>query len=169
MSEQQNDQPQTEANDQQPLFGIEKLYLKDLSLELPNAPAVFFEREAPQVEVNIHNQAAGLPQEGLVEVVLTVTVTAKIQDKTVFLVEAAQAGIFQIRNIPQADLEAVLGTICPNTLLPYAREAVASTVQRAGFPPVTLQHMNFELIYQQRLQQMQAEAAGAAAPAAPAH
>ena len=166
MSEQQ--QPQ--APDDQPMFGIEKIYLKDLSLELPNAPQVFFEREAPQVEVNVHNQAAGLAQPGLFEVVLTVTVTAKIQDKTVFLVEAAQAGIFQIRNIPQADVEAVLGTLCPNTLLPYAREAVASVVQRAGFPPVTLQHMNFDLIYQQRMQQMQTEQAGAAAaPFTPAH
>ena len=166
MSEQQ--QPQ--APDDQPMFGIEKIYLKDLSLELPNAPQVFFEREAPQVEVNVHNQAAGLAQPGLFEVVLTVTVTAKIQEKTVFLVEAAQAGIFQIRNIPQADIEAVLGTICPNTLLPYAREAVASVVQRAGFPPVTLQHMNFDLIYQQRMQQAQAaEAGAAAAPSTPAH
>ena len=76
------------------MFGIEKIYLKDLSLELPNAPQVFFEREAPQVEVNIHNEASGIPQEGLFEVVLTVTVTAKIQEKTVFLVEAAQAGHF---------------------------------------------------------------------------
>jgi preprotein translocase subunit SecB len=159
MSEQQ--QPQA----QQPLFGIEKIYLKDMSLELPNAPAVFFEHEAPQVEVNIHNEASGMTQEGLFEVVLTVTVTAKIQDRTVFLVEAAQAGIFQIRNVPQADLEAVLGTLCPNTLLPYAREAVASVVQRAGFPPVTLQHMNFDLVYQQRMQQMrEQQTASAAAP-----
>jgi preprotein translocase subunit SecB len=166
MSEQQQPQQPTDQppNDGQPLFGVEKIYLKDMSLELPNAPQVFFEREAPQVEVNIHNEATGLPQEGLFEVVLTVTVTAKIEDRTVFLVEAAQAGIFQIRNVPQQDLEAVLGTLCPNTLLPYAREAVASLVQRAGFPPVTLQHMNFDLLYQQRLQQAQQEAgAGAAA------
>ena len=164
-----SEQPQQAPAEQQPLFGIEKVYLKDLSLELPNAPQVFFEQEAPQVEVNIHNQASGLPQEGLFEVVLTVTVTAKIQDKTVFLVEAAQAGIFQIRNIPQGDLEAVLGTICPNTLLPYAREAVSSLVQRAGFPPVTLQHMNFDLVYQQRLQQMQAGQAEPPASAASTH
>lgn len=165
-----SEQPQPQPADGQPMFGIEKIFLKDLSLELPNAPQVFFEREAPQVEVNIHNQATGLAQEGMFEVVLTVTVTAKIQEKTVFLVEAAQAGIFQIRNIPQPDLEAVLGTLCPNTLLPYAREAVASVVQRAGFPPVTLQHMNFDLIYQQRVQQMQTQqAAAGAAPATPAH
>src|SRR5829696_1758740 len=151
MSEQQQQpQQQQPGAETQASFGVEKIYIKDLSLELPNAPQVFFEREAPQVEVNIHNQAAGLSQAGYYEVVLTVTVTAKIQDKTVFLVEAAQAGIFQIRNVPQA----VLATLCPNTLLPYAREAVSSGVQRAGFPPVTLQHMNFEVIYQQRLQQM---------------
>jgi preprotein translocase subunit SecB len=147
----------------QAVFGIEKIYLKDLSLEVPNAPHVFFEREGPQVEVNIHNAASGLAQEGLYEVVLTVTVTAKLQDKTVFLVEAAQAGIFQIRNLQQTELDAVLGTLCPNTLLPYAREAIAGVVQRAGFPPVTLQHMNFDLIYQQRLQQLQAQQAPAAA------
>ena len=162
MSEQQEPQ---QAQDQQPLFGIEKIYLKDMSLEVPNAPQVFFEREAPQVEVNMHNEASGLPQEGLFEVVLTVTVTAKIEERTIFLVECAQAGIFQIRNIPQPDLEAVLATLCPNTLLPYAREAVASLIQRAGFPPVTLQHMNFDLVYQQRLQQLQEQQqAGAAAP-----
>ena len=147
---------------QQPVFGIEKIYLKDLSLELPNAPDVFFQREAPQVEVNIHNEASKLAQEDLYQVVLTVTVTAKIQEKTVFLVEVAQAGIFQIRNVPQTDLDAVLGTICPHTLMPYAREIVASTVQHAGFPPVTLQHMNFDAIYQQRVQQMQAQQASAA-------
>ena len=164
----QQAQPQTPATpgaDQQPMFGIDKVYLKDLSLELPYAPQVFFDREAPQVEVNMHNEASALTQPGYYEVVLTVTVTAKIQEKTVFLVEAAQAGIFQIRNVPQPDLEAVLGTLCPNTLLPYAREAVASLTQRAGFPPVTLQHMNFEVIYQQRLQQMQAQQNAATAPA----
>ena len=145
------------SEQQQPVFGIEKIYLKDVSLELPHAPQVFFEQDTPIVEVNVHNEAGGLEQEGFYEVVLTVTITAKLQEKTVFLVEAAQAGIFQIRNIPQPDLDAVLGTICPNTLLPYAREAIANLTQRAGFPPVTLQHMNFDLIYHQRLQQMQGE------------
>ncbi|MES2563745.1 MAG: protein-export chaperone SecB [Pseudomonadota bacterium] len=165
MSEQQT--PATP--DAQPLFGIEKIYLKDMSLELPNAPQSFFVTEAPEVQVNIHNEASGLPQEGMFEVVLTVTITAKVKDKTIFLVEAAQAGIFQIRNVPQPDLEAVLGTLCPNTLLPYAREVVASLVQRAGFPPVTLQHMNFDVVYQQRMQQMQAQAAAGAAAAPQTH
>jgi preprotein translocase subunit SecB len=166
MSEQPQAQPQPAASDQ-PLFGIEKIYIKDLSLELPNAPQVFFEREAPQIEVAMHNEASGMTQEGLFHVVLTVTVTAKIEQRTVFLVEVAQGGIFQIRNVPQPELDAVLGTLCPNTLLPYAREVVANVIQRAGFPPVTLQHMNFDVIYQQRLQQQQQtqEQASAAAPA----
>ena len=164
MSEQPQAQPQ-QAQPDQPLFGIEKLYIKDISLELPNAPQVFFERDAPQIEVSMHNEAGRMTQEGLYNVVLTVTVTAKIQDRTVFLVEVAQAGIFQIRNVPQPELDAVLGTLCPNTLLPYAREAVSNVVGRAGFPPVTLQHMNFDVIYQQRLQQQAQEQASAAAPA----
>lgn len=166
-----SEQPQPQdAAQQQPSFGIEKIYVKDLSLELPNAPQVFFEREAPQVEINMHNQATALPQQNHFEVVLTVTVTARINDKTVFLVEAAQAGIFQIANVPQPDLEAVLGTLCASTLLPYARETVASVVQRAGFPPVTLQHMNFDAIYQERLRQMQAQqASSGATPAASTH
>lgn len=149
------------SEQQQAVFGIQKIYLKDMSLEIPNAPQVFLERETPQVDINIHNEARPLEPQGLFEVVLTVTVTAKLKEKTVFLVEAAQAGIFEIRNVLQKDLDAVLGIVCPNTLLPYAREAVASTVTRAGFPPVVLQHMSFETVYQQRLQQMQQPQAGA--------
>ena len=146
-----------------PFLGLEKVYVKDLSLELPNAPAIFFERDAPQIEVSIHNQAAKLPQEGYFEVVLTVTVTAKIGEKTVFLVEAAQAGIFQIRNVADEQLESVLATLCPQTLLPYAREVVSSTVGHAGFPPVLLQHMSFDAVYQQRVEQVQADQQAAAA------
>jgi preprotein translocase subunit SecB len=149
------------SEEQQPSFGIEKIYLKDASLEIPNAPQIFLERDSPQVEINIHNQAAALDGP-LFEVVLTVTATAKLKERTVFLVEVAQAGIFQIRNVPQQDLEPVLAVACPSILLPYARETVSSMVLRAGFPPVILQHMNFDAIYQQRLQQQQA---GAVSPA----
>jgi preprotein translocase subunit SecB len=150
---------------QQPTFVIEKIYLKDASLEIPHAPQIYLESDTPQVEVNVHNQAAMLGEtEGLFEVVLTVTVTAKTGGKTVFLVEVAQAGIFQIRNVPPQDLDAILGIACPGVLLPYAREAVSSMVLRAGFPPVVLQHMNFEAVYQQ--QRMQQEQQGSAAPAA---
>lgn len=142
------------SEQQEATFVVEKLYLKDASLEIPHAPQVFLENESPQIEVNLHNQAAGLDA-GLFEVVLTVTVTAKHKDKTTFLVEVAQAGIFQILNIPDENMDAVLAITCPGVLLPYAREAVSSLVMRAGFPPVVLQHMSFEAIYQQRLQQQQ--------------
>lgn len=149
------------SEQQQPVFGIEKIYLKDMSLEIPAAPQIFFEQDSPQIDVNIHNQAQAFEQDGLFEVVLTVTVTAKLKDRTAFLVEAAQAGIFQIRNLSRENVDAVLGIMCPNALLPYAREAIASTIMRAGFPPVVLQHMNFEAIYHQRMQQMQQDAAAA--------
>ena len=150
---------------QQPTFVIEKIYLKDASLETPHAPQIYLEPDSPQIDVNIHNQAAMLGEaEGLFEVVLTVTVTAKTGDKTVFLVEVAQAGIFQIRNVPQQDLDPILGITCPGVLLPYAREAVSSTVLRAGFPPVVLQHMNFEAVYQQQRMQPQQQD-GTAPPA----
>lgn len=151
------------SEQQQAQFGIEKIYLKDMSLEVPSAPQIFLERESPQIEISVHNGVAPLDQAGLYEAVLTVTVTAKLQDKTVFLVEVAQAGIFQILNLPAAELDAVLGVLCPNTLLPYAREAVASLMARAGFPPVLLQHMNFDAAYQERLRQLQ-QAAAAGAP-----
>ncbi len=138
-----------------PVFTIEKIYMKDLSVEVPNGPQVFLEREAPSVEVGVRSEAKPLSQEGLFEVVLAVTVTAKIKDKTLFLVEAAQAGIFQIRNVPQQDLGPLLGIACPNTLFPYAREAVSAVITRAGFPPVVLAPMSFEAIYQQQQAQQQ--------------
>lgn len=150
------------SEEQQPQFGIEKIYVKDLSLEIPNAPQIFLQLDNPQVEINVHNGATALDQPGLYEAVLTVTVTAKLMDKTAFLVEVAQAGIFRILNLPQGELDAVLGVLCPNTLLPYARETVASLLTRAGFPPVLLQHMSFEAAYQERLRQMQQEQAAPA-------
>jgi preprotein translocase subunit SecB len=131
----------------QPVFSIEKLYVKDLSLEIPNAPQAFLEREAPNVDIQLHHNSSRV-DEGLYPTVLTVTVTAKIADKTLFLVEAAQAGIFTLRNIPQGDMDAVLGIACPNILFPYVREVVSDVVVRAGFPPVVLNPVNFEALYQ---------------------
>ena len=142
------------SEQQSPVFAIQKIYLKDASLEIPNAPHIFLENGNPEIEVSVHTQAAALGQD-LFEAVLTVTVTAKIQDKTVFLIEAAQAGIFQIRNVPEQNLGPVLGITCPDVLLPYVREVVSGMVLRAGFPPVILQHMSFEAMYQQRQQQPQ--------------
>jgi preprotein translocase subunit SecB len=143
---------------QQPIFGIEKIYVKDLSLEIPHAPDVFLAGEQPQVEVQLHNEGAAVG-EGLYQVVLTITVTAKAGEKTMFLVEVAQAGIFQVRNLPEADLQPLLATACPNILFPYARETVSDVISRAGFPPVYLAPVNFDAIYLQRLQQAQEQAA----------
>lgn len=162
-----SEQPQQQQP--QPQFGIQKIYLKDLSLEIPNAPQIFLQQEAPDIDIQVHNSAAALDAaNGLYEAVLTVTVTAKVQDKTAFLVETAQAGIFQILNLPPQELEAVLAILCPNTLMPYARETVSSVLIRAGFPPVVLQHMSFDAAYQERLRQMQ-EQQGQPAPAGAAH
>lgn len=135
-----------------PVFGIEKLYVKDLSVEVPNAPAIFLEREAPQVEVQLNTQGSGLG-EGAYEVVLTVTVTAKLGDKTVFLVEVGQAGIFRIVNVPEEQIEPLIAVACPNLLFPYAREVVSDATTRAGFSPIVLQPVNFEAMYMARLQQ----------------
>ncbi len=137
--------PQQNQNNQ-PQFSIEKVYVKDLSLEIPNAPGVFLEREAPTVDIQLHHNSTTV-ENGVYQTVLTVTVTAKVKDKTMFLVEAAQAGIFVARNIPPQELEAVLAIACPNILFPYAREVVSDIVVRAGFPPVVLAPVNFEAIY----------------------
>jgi preprotein translocase subunit SecB len=138
----------------QPVFAIEKIYLKDLSVEVPNAPDVFLERETPTVDVNVNSTARPV-QDGLFEVALSVTLTAKIKDKVMFLVEAVQAGVFQIRNVPQQDVGPLLGIACPNTLFPYVRETISTVTSRAGFTPVVLAPMSFEGLYQQQMQQMQ--------------
>lgn len=137
------------SEQQQPVFAIEKIYVKDLSLEIPNAPNIFLERDTPEINLQLGNKNQGIG-EGLYEVLLTVTVTAKIKDKIMFLVEAQQAGIFRIRNIPNGEIDPVLGIGCPNILFPYLREVVSDVVTRAGFPPVILNPVNFEAIYQQK-------------------
>ena len=142
------------AQNAQPGFGIEKLYVKDASIEVPNAPQIFTERTAPQVNVELANAAQKL-DEGIFEVAIKVTVTAKMGDKTAFLVEATQAGIFAIRNVPDENLEPILAVTCPNILFPYAREAVSDMVTRAGFAPVLLNPINFEALYLQQKEQAQ--------------
>jgi preprotein translocase subunit SecB len=139
------------TDSQQPTFSIEKVYVKDASIETPNSPQAFLEPTQPQVEVQLQNAAQRL-NDALFEAVVTVTVTAKSGDKTLFLVEAAQAGIFQIQNVPAADLEPILGIGCPNILFPYAREVIAELIGRAGFPPIHLQPVNFEAMYAARVQ-----------------
>ena len=145
---------------QQPTFSIEKIYVKDLSLEVPGGPQTFMQSEQPQLEIQIAHQSQRV-NEVLFEVTLSITVTAKLGDKTAFLVEVSQAGVFQIRNIAEADLAPVLGIGCPSVLFPYAREAVSDIIGRAGFPPVLLAHVNFEALFQQqRAGQPTAQAGG---------
>ena len=147
----------------QPIFGIEKLYVKDLSIEVPNAPEIYLEQEAPQVEIQLNTGGRGLG-DGVFEVVLTVTVTATVGEKTVFLVEVGQAGIFRIMNVADEQLEPLIAVACPNLLFPYAREVVSDAVTRAGFSPIVLQPVNFEAMYMQRLEEQAAAAAPADAP-----
>ena len=133
----------------QPVFAIEKIYVKDLSLEIPNAPNIFLERDTPEINLQLGTRNQSIDN-GLYEVQLTVTVTAKIKDKIMFLVEAQQAGIFRIQNISNGEIDPVLGIGCPNILFPYLREVISDIVTRAGFPPVILNPVNFEAIYQQK-------------------
>lgn len=137
------------SEQQQPVFAIEKIYVKDLSLEIPNAPSIFLERDTPEINLQLGTKSQGIGEE-LYEVLLTVTVTAKIKDKIMFLVEAQQAGIFRIRHIPDEEIDPVLGIGCPNILFPYIREVVSDIVTRAGFPPVILNPVNFEALYNQK-------------------
>ena len=152
MSEQ--DQVATEAQaEAQPVFSIEKLYVKDLSLEVPHAPQVFLENTDPNVDMRVATESQKLEDE-FYGVSVTVTVTAKLSDERVmFLNEVPQSGIFRLAGIPDEDVQLLLAVACPNILFPYARETISSTITRAGFPPVLLAPINFEALYQQQQQQ----------------
>lgn len=149
------------AADNQPVYSIEKIYVKDLSLEVPNAPQIFLERESPNVDVQLHHASKSV-DDGIYQTELTLTVTAKVGEKTMFLVECCQAGIFAIRNVPNQDLEPILAIGNPNILYPYARETISDAIVRAGFPPVLLNPVNFEALFQAQKAQ---EAEQSATPA----
>jgi preprotein translocase subunit SecB len=136
---------------QQPVFQIQRVYLKDMSLEQPNSPAIFLEQESPAIEIAVDVGVEALAAT-IYESTVTVTVTAKIKDKVAFLVEGKQAGIFEAANIPAEQLDPLLGIGCPNIVYPYLRSNIADVITRAGFPPVHLAEINFEVFYQQRLQ-----------------
>ncbi|MDA0237259.1 MAG: protein-export chaperone SecB [Proteobacteria bacterium] len=143
------------SENDKPVFSIEKLYVKDLSLEVPGAPGVFKEKKgAPQIEITMNNTAQAL-EDGFYEVLVKATVTAKIEDTTLFLVEASQGGVFQIRNLTGDSLEMTLGIAAPNIIFPYLRETISEAVSKAGFPPVLLQPMNFEAVYRARKQEQE--------------
>lgn len=156
-NEDNNAAAEQQEQPQQAGFSIEKIYVKDASLEIPHAPQIFTDRTQPQIGIELGNFAQML-EEGVFEVAIKVTVTAKIEDKTVYLVEVTQAGIFQIRNVPEENMEMIVGITCPNILFPYARETVSDLVVRAGFQPVLLNPINFEALFSQQKQQ-QAEVA----------
>ena len=132
-----------------PVFQIQRVYLKDLSLEQPNSPAILLEQAQPSVDIQLGVQATPVA-DGIFEVAVTATVQTKIQDKTVFLVEAKQAGIFEIRNVPEEQMGAIVGIACPQIIYPYLRGNVADTITRAGFPPVHLAEINFQAMYEQQ-------------------
>ena len=145
------------AQPQQPAtFQIEKLYVKDLSLEIPHAPQVFVEQAQPQIEVHINTGQAQF-SEGYYEVTVSATVTARAGERTLFLAEAVQAGIFALRNVPATELGALLGIACPTILFPYLRETISDLVIRGGFPPLLLSPISFEQLYLQRLQRQGGE------------
>jgi preprotein translocase subunit SecB len=145
----------TMADSQEPVFQIQRVYLKEASLEQPNSPAILLEQEQPSVDIQLGVEAAQAA-EGMYEVCVTATVTTKIQDKTVFLVEVKQAGIFEIRNVGE-QINAIMGIACPQIVYPYLRGNVADIVNRAGFPPVHLAEINFQAMYEQQQAQLQQE------------
>ncbi|TXI22439.1 MAG: protein-export chaperone SecB [Roseateles sp.] len=140
-----------------PLFQIQRMYLKDLSLEQPNAPKILLEQQQPQVDINLALSAESVT-DGIYEVCVTGTVNTKVGDKTLFLVEAKQAGIFEIRNVPQEQLDGILGIVCPQMIYPYLRAIVSDVCTRAGFPPVMLTEVNFQAMFEAQQAQRLAQA-----------
>jgi len=144
---------------QPPAFQIEKLYVKDVSLEIPGAPQVFLQQVQPQLEVQLASGSAPI-SDAYYEVTVTATVTARAGERTLFLAEATQAGIFSIRNFAKEELEPLFNIACPNILYPYLRETISDLVARGGFPPVLLAPVSFEAVYMQKLQQQQQQSQG---------
>ncbi|MBK1614667.1 protein-export chaperone SecB [Rubrivivax gelatinosus] len=145
--------------DETPVFQIQRMYLKDLSLEQPNSPQILLEQQQPAVEINLA-MAAEAVADGIFEVTVTATVTTKVADKTLFLVEAKQAGIFEIRNIPEDQMQGILSIVCPQMVYPYLRAIVSDVCTRAGFPPILLNEVNFQAMFEARLQAEAAQANG---------
>ena len=148
--------------DTSPMFQIQRIYLKDLSLEQPNSPAIFLEQQQPQVDINIGVGAETIGKDSY-EVVVRVTVTTKVGEKTLFLLEAKQAGIFEIRNVPQDQMQPIISIACPGIVYPYLRAIVSDICTRAGVPPVTLAEINFQAMYESQMAAAAEEAAKAAA------
>lgn len=139
----------TENTAAQPEFAIQRIYVKDLSLETPTTPNIFLEPWAPQLHMDLTTDASLILEENVREVVLTVTVTVKLKEKVAFLIEVKQAGIFSLKGFNTEQHSQMLGSFCPNILYPYAREVVTDAVMRAGFPQLYLAPVNFDALYEQ--------------------
>jgi preprotein translocase subunit SecB len=140
------------AEDATPVFQIQRMYLKDLSLEQPNSPQILLEQAQPQVDINLAMGAEPVV-EGIFEVTITATVTTKVKDKVLFLVEAKQAGIFEIRHVPDDQMQGILGIVCPQMIYPYLRAVISDLCTRAGFPPIMLAEVNFQAMFEAQRQQ----------------
>ena len=141
-------------------FSIQKIYVKDVSFEVPGAPQVFSEPGQPQLELNL-NQKVGRVGDGLFEVILGITLTCKLTDKTIYLAEIQQAGLFSLAGFDDRTLDMMLGTYCPNVLFPYARQFLGELVAQGGFPPFYLQPINFEALYAEGLRRRAEQGAAA--------
>lgn len=145
--------------DETPVFQIQRMYLKDLSLEQPNSPQILLEQAQPQVDINLGMAANGVA-DGIYEVTVTATVTTKVGDKVLFLVEAKQAGIFEIRHVPQEQMQGIISIVCPQMIYPYLRAIVSDVCTRAGFPPILLTEVNFQAMFEAQQQQATAAQGG---------
>ena len=145
------------ADDPTPIFQIQRMYLKDLSLEQPNSPQILLEQSQPKVDINLTMSSEGVA-DGIFEVCVTATVTTKVGEKVLFLVEAKQAGIFEIRNLPPDQMQGIVSIVCPQMIYPYLRAIVSDVCTRAGFPPILLTEVNFQAMFE--AQQAQAAAQG---------
>ncbi|PQA51813.1 protein-export chaperone SecB [Amnimonas aquatica] len=141
----------------QPQFALQRIYLKDASFEVPGAPRVFLQNWSPEVSIDLATSTAALDEGKHFEVTLALTVTARNEGQTAFLIEVKQAGIFQIEGVPETELGPLLGAYCPNLLFPYAREAVSDIVSKGSFPQLLLQPVNFDAVYAESLRQQQGE------------
>ena len=152
-----------QAAQQQQQFTVQRIYTKDLSFESPSTPAVFKKQWQPKVTVELNTKSEAIDTEGNFEVVLSITITAKIEDETAFLIEVQQAGIFYVRGFAGEGLRRILGTAAPNLLFPYARETIDTVCVKGAFPAIMLAPVNFDAVYQQALIQSQAAAKGGTA------
>ncbi len=157
MADENNAASNNDATGTDPVFAMQRVYLKDLSLEMPNAPQIFLEQETPNVEVSLNVGGERLA-ETVFEATVTVTTTTKIGDKTLYLVAATQAGIFEIANVPEEQFEPLIGIVCPTMLFPYLRANVADAISRTSLPPLHLAEVNFQALFEQRAQQAQEQA-----------